>query len=186
MGVHAGQHDERAFGVGNLNGRVENQRQHFLQHTARAKGPEPLQEHGDLAQVIAGAGAGSQGHAAAFLVAREEHEVCTAATAQADAVARANLDFVDLFAVDEGAVPRCLVPDEELCPVLRDLGVLARDLAAAEAQIVRLPAANRERQAIHIHESLAQHVTYFQPRGRHNRRSVYNEGHLQAAGAATQ
>ena len=48
-----------------------------------------------------------------------------------------------------------------------DLGVLARDLTAAEPQVVRFSPADRERQRVDAHDTLAKHVSYLQPGGGH-------------------
>ena len=70
--VRAGQHDERALGAGNLDGRVEHQGQHFLQHAAGPEGAEPssstvIWRRSSRAPVRGPAGQ------AAVVVARQEH-----------------------------------------------------------------------------------------------------------------
>ena len=68
--------------------------------------------------------------------AAEKHEIGAAAAAEADAVARPQLAFGDRLAVDERAVARLLVAQDEAAVFRVDLGVLARHLAAAEAEVV--------------------------------------------------
>ena len=98
-------------------------------------------------------------------------EVGAAAPAEPDAIARAQLALGDRLAVDEGAVPGLAVANLVLARIGGDLGVLARDLAAAEPQVVGLSSPDGKRDVIDGDEALAEHVAYFQP-GIGHRQSV--------------
>ena len=98
---------------------------------------------------------------------RQKDEIGAAAAAEPDAVARAQLALGDRLAVDERAVARLAVAQEVAAVVGHDLGVLARDLAAAEPQVVRLAPADRERQPVDGDDPLAEHVADFEAGIRH-------------------
>ena len=57
----AGQHDEAALGAGDVDGRVEHQGQHFVEHAARAERAQAFEQRRELAQVVDGAGVRSIG-----------------------------------------------------------------------------------------------------------------------------
>ena len=46
-----GQHDEAALGAGDLDGRIEHQRQHFVEHAARSERAQPFEQRGHLPQL---------------------------------------------------------------------------------------------------------------------------------------
>ena len=84
----------------------------------------------------------------AIVVGREKQQVGAAAAAEPDAVAGPQLALGDGLAVDERAVARLAVAQDEPAVLRDDLGVLARHLAAAEPQVVGLAPADRERHPI--------------------------------------
>ena len=84
--VVAGQHDEAALGAGDVDGRVEHQRQHLVEHAARAERAQPFEQRRHLADV-ADRRAGRR--RARRLPARigQEHHLGAAAAAELDPVA---------------------------------------------------------------------------------------------------
>ena len=95
-------------------------------------------------------------------VGEEEHHLGAAAAAEADAIAVHQRPLGDLLAVDVGAVARALVADEELVVLGDDLGVVARDLAAGQPEIVGLAAADLEVPLRDRDDPAAQRVGDFQ------------------------
>ena len=64
----------------------------------------------------------------------------------------------DRLVVDEGAVAGLLVPDDEAAARRYDFGVVARDLAAGQAQVVGLAPADAERFLGDRHDPPAERV----------------------------
>ena len=140
------QHDEAALGAAHLDRRIHHQREHIVQHAARAERAQAFEERGHVAQIADRRGGRRRGGHAG-LIGQQEHELGAAAAADADGVAGFEHAFGDGLAVDVGAEARAAIAEHEAAALLDDLGVIARHFAAAETQIVGLPAANRERRA---------------------------------------
>ena len=94
-------------------------------------------------------------------VGEEEHHLGAAAAAEPDAVAVHERALGYLLAVDVGAVPRALVADQELVVLGVDLGVVARDFAAGQAEIVGFAPPDLEVALRDRHDTAAQRVGYF-------------------------
>ena len=158
----ARQHDEAALGAGDVDGGVEHERQHFVQHAARAERAQIFEQRRQLAQVVDRARMRAVGvrHA----LAGQEHDVGAAGAAELDAVAVGQLVLGDRLAVDVGAVARALVAQHPLAVDLDDLGVLARDVAADQAQVALGAAADAQLRLGDRDDPLAKAVVYFEPR----------------------
>jgi hypothetical protein len=65
---------------------------------------------------------------------------------------------VDRLVVDEGAVAGLLVPDDEAAVGGHDFGVVARDFAARQAEVVGLPPPDAERLLGDRHDTPAERV----------------------------
>ena len=78
-------------------------------------------------------------------VGEQEHHLGAAGAAEPDLVAVRQHAFGHLLAVDVGAVARVAVVQREAVAVDGDFGVIARDFAAGQPQIVGLAAADLER-----------------------------------------
>ena len=162
--VGAGQHDERALGAGDLDRRVEHERQHFLQDAARSQRAEALEQRRDLAQVVARAGASTGATGC-------DPRRPTGTPGRRRRPGPSRIRSPDRSSHSVTGSPLTNVPYRDalsrsryLPPSQRDFGVLARHLAAAEAQVVGLAAADGERHPIERDDALAEHVADFQPR----------------------
>ena len=109
----------------------------------------------------------------AGLIGQQEHQFGAAAAADADGVAGFEHAFGDGLAVDVGAEARAAIAEHEAAAVLDDLGVIARHFAAAETQIVGLPAANRERQLFDGDDPVAERVADFEAWFRHRHSDLF-------------
>ena len=79
------QHDEAALGAGDLDRRIEHQRQHFVEHAARPERAQPLEQRRHLAQLGRG-GDRALLHRRRFVV-DEEDDLGVAGLPQPDLVA---------------------------------------------------------------------------------------------------
>ena len=164
--VGAGQHDEGPLGAGDLDRRVQDQGQHVLQDPARSRRAEPRQERRDLAQVIARAGHRSP---------RQRPPSSAVSSTRSAPPPRPRrtrspgpqVAFGHRVAVEERAVARLAVAQNQPAAVEDDLGVLARHLAAREAQIVAVTAANAERKMVERDLTLTRRIVYMQSRPGH-------------------
>ncbi len=136
------EHDEPALGAADLDRGVEHQRQHVVQDPPRAEGAEPLEERGNLAQVANRRRRGAVDRR--LRIGEQEHHLGPAGPSQPDPIAVHEHALGDLLTVHVGAVARVPIAKGELVAFDADLGVIARDLAAGEAQIVGLPATDLE------------------------------------------
>ena len=156
-----GQHDEAALGAGDLDRRIEHQRQHVVEHAAAAERAQAVEQRRDLAQVADRGGRRLVLRRAG--VGEQEDELGAAGAPEADAIAvRQRPVAGDRLVVDEGAVAGLLVADDEAAAGRDDLGVVARDFAAREAQVVGLAPADAERFLGDRHDPPAERVGDFQ------------------------
>ena len=79
------QHDEAALGAADLDGRIEHERQHVVEHAAGAERAEALEERRNLTQVADGGRRGLVDRRGA--VGEQEHHLGAAASPEPDAVA---------------------------------------------------------------------------------------------------
>ena len=155
------QHDEPALGAADVDGRIQDQRQHVVEHAPGPEGAQPFEEGGNLAQVADGGRRGGPvGDGLRF--GDEKDHLGAAAASETDAVAVHERALGDLLAVDVGAVPRAAVPDHESAVRVDDFGVVARHLAPGQAQIVGFAAADLERRLGDRDDAAAQGVGDFQ------------------------
>jgi hypothetical protein len=91
-------------------------------------------------------------------VGEQEDQLGAARPSEPDAVAVDQRALGDWLVVDVGAVARLLVANDEAAVVGHDLGVVARDLAAGQAQIVGLAPADAERVLADRHDAPAERV----------------------------
>jgi hypothetical protein len=124
LALGVGHHDEAALGLGDVERRVDHERQHLVEHAARPEGAQPVEDGGHLRQV-AGVGGRRTKHRRGVLVGQED-DLDVVAVTQADGVAVKQRAFRNLLAVDERPVARRAVP-QQIAPgiVADDLGVLA-------------------------------------------------------------
>ena len=155
------QHDEAALGAGDVDRRVEHERQHLVEHAARAERAQAFEQRRELAQIVDRAGVRSIG--VRGTVAGQEHHVGAAGAAELDAIAVRQLVLGDRLAVDVGAVARALVAQDPVAVLLDDLGVLARHVAADQTEIALRAAADAEQLLVDRDDALTEAVVYFQP-----------------------
>ena len=137
-----GQHDEAALGAAHLDRRVQHQRQHVVEHAPGAKGAQAFEQHGNLAEVADRGGRGPLDRRRR--IGQQEDHLRAAGAAQADAVAVHERPLGDLLAVDVGAVAGIAVAQHEMVVLQRDFGVVARDFAAGQPEVVGLAPADLE------------------------------------------
>jgi hypothetical protein len=156
------EHDEAAFGAGNLDRRIEHERQHFIQHTPRAERAQPFEQQRHLAEL-----AGGRNRAALDrrgIGGRGEHDLGVARLSEAQAVARHEHVVGDALAVDEGAEARLLVVQGADAVLHRDFGVEARDIGAREPEIGFRAAADREERLVDRDNPAAERIGDHQAR----------------------
>ena len=139
---------------------VEHERKHLVEHPARTERAQAFEQRRQLAQIVHRAGVRSIGMRRA--VADEEHHVGAAGTAELDTIAVRQLVLGDGLAVDVGAVSRALVAKNPVGVLLDDLGVLARHVAADQAEIALGAAADAEQFLVDGDNALAEAVVDFQ------------------------
>ena len=157
-----GQHDEAAFGAGHVDGGVEHESQHLIEHAARAERAQAFEQRRQLAQVVDGTGVRAvRVHGS---VAGQEHHVGATGAAKLHLVAVRELVLGDGLAVDVGAVARLLVAQEPLAVDFHDLGMLTRDVTAHQAHIALGAPADHRLSLGDRDDSLAEAVVYFETR----------------------
>ncbi len=77
-----------------------------------------------------------------------KHQFDRVGATEPDAIAVLEYALGDLLAVDERAVARAAIAQQEPALVLNDLGVFARDVRADDLQVRRRAAADQELRAI--------------------------------------
>ena len=137
------QHDEAALRAADLDRRIQHQRQHVVEDPARAERAQAFEQRGDLAQVADRGGRRPVDRR--LRIGEQEDHLGAAGAAETDLVAVHQHAFGHLFAVHVGAVARVAVVQRETVAVDGDFGVVARDFAAGQPQIVGLAAADLER-----------------------------------------
>ena len=103
--VRVGQHDERALGAGDLDRRVQDEREHFVEHVPRSERAKAFEQRRHLPQRFDcrhGPPAGAADRRSGFL--DEKHQLGSAAPAQPDAIAVGQRPLRHAIAVHEGAV----------------------------------------------------------------------------------
>src|SRR5262249_44103155 len=100
-------------------------------------------------------------------VGEEEDQLGPARSPEADPIAVRERPLRHRLVVDERAVARLLVADEEPRPGRDDLGVVARDLAAGEPEIVGFAPPDPERILPDRHDPAAERIGDFQSGVRH-------------------
>ena len=155
------QHDEAALGAGDVDRRVEHEREDLVEHAAGAQRAQALEQRRELPQIVDGAGVRAVG--VRRTVAGQEHHVGAAGATELDAIAVRQLVLGDRLAVDVGAVARALVAQDPVAVLLDDLGVLARHVAADQAEIALRAAADAEQLLVDRDDALAEAVVDFQP-----------------------
>ena len=173
--VVAGEHDEAALGAADVDGRVEHQREHVVEHAAGAERPQAFEQARDVAQVADRAGRRSRDHRDVERRRRRPggYAEPTWNTSSAPPVRPSRIDVAGLeqplgghrVAVDEGAEARVLVAQQVARALHHDLGVIARHLAAAELQVVGVAAADGERHRRHVDRAPAGAVDDVEARG---------------------
>ncbi len=159
----ARQHDEAALRTGDLERRVHDERQDLVEHAAGAERAQPFEKGGDLPQVahrrrrvLVGRGRRLR------RIVQEEHELGAAAASKADQIAVLQLVLGDAFAVDVRAVPRAAIAQQEAAVVERNLGVVARHIAANQLEIVPAAAPDREHGLVDVDYAPAEGVSYLE------------------------
>ena len=137
------QHDEAALGARDFDGRVEHERQHFVEDAARSERAKTLEQRRHLPE-LHGGGCG------AFLrrrrvLAHREHHLDVVRIAKADAVAVHEPAPLDALVVDERAEARLAIVEHTFALLEQDFGVDAGDIAPRQAQIRLAPPPDRER-----------------------------------------
>ena len=159
--VSRGQHDEAALGARDLDGRIEHQGQHLVQHAAGTQCPQPLEQRGELAQIA------DRGDRRPLprggCVADHEDDVGAGGAPELEPVATHQLVLGDLRLVDEGAVTRAPVPQQEPAGLAHDLGVVARHVTAGQADVVLGPAANGQLRLVERDHPPPKAVVQFEP-----------------------
>src|SRR5687768_15671106 len=97
----------------------------------------------------------------------EEHHVRPAGASELDAIAMRQLVLGDRLAVDVGAIARSLVAQDPVAVGLDDLGMLARHVAAHQAEIALRPPADAQQGLVDGDDALAESVVDFEARVSH-------------------
>jgi hypothetical protein len=160
--VGAGQHDEAALGAGHFERRIHHQREHVVEHAARPQGAKALEQRRYLPQVAHGRRRVLVRRFLVRLILEQEHELRAAAPAQAHEVAVFQGMLGDGLAVHVGAVPGAAVAQDVLAAVERDLGVVARDVAADQLQVVAAAPAHREHRLVDLDDPPTESVGDFE------------------------
>jgi hypothetical protein len=161
LAVARREHDEAALGAGDVDRRVEHERQDLIEDAARAEGTQGFEQRRELAEIVDRAGVRSIG--VRGTVAGQEHHVGAAGATELDAIAVGQLVLGDRLAVDVGAVTRPLVAQDPVAVLLDDLGVLARHVAADQTEIALRASADAEQLLVNRDDALTEAVVYFQP-----------------------
>ncbi len=168
------QHDEAALGAGDLERRVHHQREHFVEHAARAESAQPFEQRGHLAQIADGRRrVAIAGGTARRLrgVLEQEHHLGAAAAAESHEIAVLQRVFGDAFAVDVGAVAAAAIAKDEGAALGGDFGVVARYIAAHQLQVVAAAAADRKHRLVDVDHTATQSVSDLETTVCHTRNS---------------
>ena len=156
-----GEHDEAALGAGHRDRRVEDQREHLVEHAARSERSQRIEQGGDLVQIAAGGRrCGKRGRPG---MVGQEDEIGAAAPADVDAIPVLEQAFRDRFTVDERAAAGPAIPQREPVAAARDLGVVARDVGAAQMEIVAAAPPDLEQILVDRNDPRAERVGDFEP-----------------------
>ncbi len=128
-----GEHDESALGAGDVDRRIQHQRQHVVEHATRAERAQPLEQAGHVPDLA------DRGDRASLLrrrvVADGEDDLGVVGLAERDAVAAGQHPLGRPLAVDEGSEARPAVAQPADAVLGDDLRVLARDAGARHADV---------------------------------------------------
>jgi len=100
-------------------------------------------------------------------LSNQKHDLGPTGAAKPDPVAVRQPLADHLRLIDERAVARATVLDDEAASLDDDLGVVARHFAARQTQVVRLAAPDGERLLVHRHDTPADRVGDLQTHIRH-------------------
>ena len=117
-----GEHDEAALRAGGVDGRVEHEREHFIEDAVAAHLAEALEQRGDLPEIAdnrCGRAVVDGGR-----VGEQERQRRADAPAL-DPVAMGERPLCHALAIDEGAVAGAAIADHESFGTRHDLGVVA-------------------------------------------------------------
>ena len=156
------EHDEPALGAGHLERRVHHQREHFVQHAARSQRAEAFEQCRHLPEVADGGGRVLVGGLLVLLILEQEHQLRAAAAAEAHEIAVLQRMLGDGLAIDVGAVTGAAVAQDVLAAVERDLGMVARDVAAHQLQVVAAAPADREHRLVDLDDPPTESVGDFE------------------------
>ena len=141
-----GEHDEAALGAGDVDRRVEHEREHFVEHASRPERAQPFEQRRHLPQL------GRRRNRAALdrrrFAVDEEHDLGVARLSEANLIAVREHFLARPVAVDVRAEARLLVADHVPAVLGRNLGMHARDVGAGQAQIGLAAPADREQRLV--------------------------------------
>ena len=109
------------------------------------------------------------GRARERLLVEQEHHLGAAAAAEADEVAVHERLLGDLLAVDERAVAGAPIAQDVMLVFASDVGVIARDVAADQLQIVAAAPADGKRRLLERHDTPPEGVGHFEAPKWHGR-----------------
>ena len=156
------EHDEPALGGGDLQRRVEHERQHLFDHAPGPYGAQAV-ENGRHLLEIRQTRLGRPKRGAALLVEQED-QLDRVGLAEPYLVAVRERPFAGQgLAIQERAEPGPGVHDAVLSVLVHDARVVARHVAAGELQVRRRPAADREHRLLDDDGSRSLEVGNFQP-----------------------
>ncbi len=162
LGAIVRQHDEAALGAGHLDGGVEHERQHLVEHAARAERTKALEQAGQLADVADGGRLMAVGDPRRGHIFDQKHDVGAGGASELNPIAMLERALGDLLAVDERAIARSAIFEHVGAVALGDFGVVARDVAASQAQVVLIAAADRNGWLVDRHDAAAESVVDFE------------------------
>ena len=158
-----GEHDEAALGAGHLDGGVEHERQHFVEHAARAERAQALEQRWPAGGCRRPRSADAGRRAPAGRILDQEDDVGARRRGRTESDRRGVSGALgDLLAVDERAVARAAIAQHVGAVDLRDLGVIARDVAAGQPQVVLAAAADRDERLVDRDDAAAEPVVDFE------------------------
>ena len=155
LALDVGHHDEAAFRLGDVERRVDHERQHLIEHAARSQRAQAVEDRPPSAPGRSRRSTTGAQHRRGVLVG-QEHHFDVVAVSQPDGVAVHQRALGDLLAVHEGAVTRGPIAQQVTARVVaHDLGVLARDVGADELEIGGRAASDDEREPAHRYQPLS-------------------------------